>query len=262
MSEIDGSPRARRIIQTVCDLRRSQLKHSRIVDLGCAHGQFALDFAARGATTVGIEGRASWLQHAEAARSSRSLKSATFVQDDARNFKKAKYGTFDVVLCLGLFYHLNVPDIFDLLVNMHDACSDFIVIDSQISMKAAVSTRWRGQTFWGWEYQEHAADSTPEKRMAEVGASLDNEKSFWLTRYSLLNALRYVGFTSVMECQNPINNHFVDGEFKIYADYQTFVAFKGEPVGEFIGMNPANRPQVDWPENPYDYLMRPVLSLE
>jgi len=68
MDNLDNSPRTRRIVQVVSDLCRGSLDGKRILDLGCAHGGYAIEFARRGATTVGIEGRAAWLEHANASK--------------------------------------------------------------------------------------------------------------------------------------------------------------------------------------------------
>ena len=58
----------------------------------------------------GIEPRDEWLRRANAEKTSLKLDSVSFIKDDVRNFTKNKYGRFDVVLCLGLLYHLDAPE--------------------------------------------------------------------------------------------------------------------------------------------------------
>ena len=259
--EFDNSPRVRRIIQTVCDLVHRPLGECRIVDLGCAHGGYALELARRGATCLGIEGRAAWIEQAKAGKRSLQLSNVDFVQDDVRNFSTEKYGSFDVVLCCGLLYHLNSPDLFEHLARISEACSDLTVIDTQISLRPAVETHWRGRTYWGCVFQEHVSGAEKRAKLASLGASLEDEQSFWLTRSSLLNALRHVGFTSVAECRNPVDNMYVQGEFRLHADFITLVAMKGKPIGNFIGMS-ARSEEEDWPENTGDFYFRPPPSEE
>jgi SAM-dependent methyltransferase len=252
---LDNTPRARRMIQTICDLTRRPLTDCRILDLACAHGQYSIEFARRGAAVLGIEGRAEWLRQANSSKQSTGITTVDFVQDDVRNLSVAKYGTFDIILCLGILYHLDAADVFDFLLNVSNLCRDFAIIDTQIALRPETYKEWHGEKYWGWIYQEHPAAATAETKLATLGASLDNERSFWLTRSSLLNALRHVGFTSVLECRNPIDNMYSHGEFKLHADYVTMVALKGRPVGDFFGMNPAGNTEENWPENPSDYFL-------
>jgi SAM-dependent methyltransferase len=246
------------MIQVVADLVRRPLSEYSILDLGCAHGAYALEFAQRGARTLGIEGRAPWLAHAKAQKAARNLDRANFVQDDVRNLSPVKYGQFDVVLCLGLLYHLGARDALNLLRTVYDICNEFALIDTQIALYPDQQFALGSNNYSGWLYREHRDGATREEKEAEVGASLDNEFSFWFSRPSLLNALRHVGFTSVLECQNPVDNMIVNGEIKLHADYTTMVAIKGKPVGSFIGAPAEMSPEIDWPEDPRPfYLERP-----
>ncbi len=67
----------------------------------------AVELARLGANVVGIEGREANLAKARFAKEALSLENPEFHQDDVRNLSKEKYGRFDVVLCLGILYHLN-----------------------------------------------------------------------------------------------------------------------------------------------------------
>jgi SAM-dependent methyltransferase len=255
---LDNSGRMYRNIRIVADLARRPLSECRVADLGCAHGYYAVELARRGAKSMGIEGRASWVQHARASMDRVGLGNGQIFQDDVRNFSKQKYGSFDIVLCLGLLYHLDNPALFELIANIADCCSDFAVIDTQIAMKPMQSAVWRQKEYWGWAYREHADNADVASKEANLGASLDNNFSFWLTRASLLNALQEVGFTSVYECANPLDAMHLDGKLKLHSDYITLVAVKGAPKLEAAE---SVQPKDFWPEDPGAfYLPRPYVA--
>src|ERR1700722_5752392 len=97
----------RRIVQCVFDLTGGSVEGLRILDLACLEGLFAIEFARHKARCLGIEGREANIEKARFAKDVLSLDSLEFVQDDVRNLSLEKYGEFDVVLCLGLLYHLD-----------------------------------------------------------------------------------------------------------------------------------------------------------
>ena len=78
-------------------------------------------------------------------------------------------------------------------------------------------------------------------KIARTCASLDNSTSFWITKPSLLNLLRDVGFTSVAELLRP--KSFAD-----FADRLTFAAIKGEPQHVVMSPELEHTPEPDWPE--------------
>jgi SAM-dependent methyltransferase len=256
---VDNSGRVRRIIQTITDLAGIgdvSFSDLRILDLGSAHGQYSLDLAKRGATTLGIEGRQSWVDHASSQIG--DIQNVEFLTGDARDISVKKFGRFDVTLCLGLLYHLDSPDVFELLANLCEMTASYCVIDTQIATHQPIETRaWRGHTYSGWPYLEHPAGVTPQQKRENLGASLSDDYSFWLTFPSLLNALRHVGFSSVLEVRNPIDAMYQGEELRLHEDFITLVAIKGKPVTEIHNVETL-RPQTDWPEDPSKfYLKRP-----
>jgi hypothetical protein len=211
----------RRIVQSVADAWRRPLSGLRLLDLACLEGLYAVEFARHGARALGIEGRQASIEKARFARDVLALPNLDFVQDDVRNLSKAKHGGFDVVLCLGILYHLDAPDVFGFLERVAHVCEGFALFDTHVSLAAEKSHLFKGKTYWGRGYQEHDPRSTPEHRAGQLWASLDNPESFWLTRASLYNALSHVGFTSVHECITP-------PEAEKPADRVTLLAFKGQ----------------------------------
>jgi Methyltransferase domain len=234
--------RLARTVQVVADLVGKPLDQIRILDLGCLEGLYAVEFARHGAQAVGIEGREANLAKARFAKEALGLDNLTFYQDDIRNLSPEKYGFFDAVLCLGVFYHLDSPSAFRLAEQIHSATSRLLVMDTYISLYDRTRYDYRGHTYWGISVSEHEREATPVEKHADLWASLDNNESMWLTRPSLLNLLAHVGFTSVYECHNP-------SEVGKPADRVTLVAVKGKR--QILRATPkANQTPVgDWPEH-------------
>lgn len=195
--------RLRRVIQIISDISAKPIRSLRILDLACLEGLFAIELAQRGAKVVAIEGRQANIEKARFVKEVLSLNNLEVLQDDVRNLSEEKYGKFDVVLCLGILYHLGMPDVFYFLERMAEVCSAFAIIDTEVTPANETSYAHRGREYWGKIRVEHHATSTSQDRAGALWASLDNLDSFCFTRPSLWNILSHVGFTSVYECHNP-----------------------------------------------------------
>ena len=79
----------------------------RIADLACLEGGYSIEFARMGFDVTGIEIRESNLAACYAVQEQLNLDNLKFVRDDVRNI--AQYGSFDVVFCCGIYYHLDKP---------------------------------------------------------------------------------------------------------------------------------------------------------
>ena len=113
---------------------------------------------------------------------------------DARLLAIDAHGTFDVVLCLGVLYHLPATQACELVETIASVGTDLAIIETQVSLSPRRAVTHNGHTYWGMDYPE---DTTLP------AASLDNETSFWLTKPSLLNLLTHVGFSSIAEAHTP-----------------------------------------------------------
>lgn len=247
---IDITPRTRRLLQAAADLRRHAFTGCRVADLGCAHGTLAIELARRGATALGIEGRQYWIDVANRNRDYYSAPQAEFVRDDVKNFSVSRYGQFDIVICAGLLYHLDSPDLFDLVERISEACTGFAIFDTHVALHPKRQVSWRGHTYSGMSYREHFPAATERQREEALGASLDDEWSFWLTKPSLLNLLQRVGFTSVLEIENPVGHVYENGEIRFHPDTVSLVAIKGERIGAFAAATPDYVDRIeDWPED-------------
>lgn len=230
-----------RILQAVADVIDRPLNELRVLDLACLEGLYGIEFARRGADVVGIEGREANVERARFAKEVLGLDNFTLIHDDVRSLSPEKHGHFDVVLCLGILYHLDVPDVFSFVEKMAAVCRRLTIVDTHVAVQAVETVEYDGQTYRGWVYREHGADTTLEQRLTNTWASLDNERSFWLTRPSLLNVLARAGFTSVHTCQNPV----APGQ---WVDRDTLVAIKGHRQELLSTPGVGGNNGASWPE--------------
>jgi SAM-dependent methyltransferase len=237
------APRLRRVLQLARDLSARPLSELRVLDLGCLEGTYAVEFPLHGAEVVGIEGREANIAKARLAKETLGLQRLELVRGDVRELDPARHGSFDVVLCLGLLYHLDAADVFAFLERLRAVCRGLLVVDTHVGLSARRAHAHRGRTYHGHAFVEHSRRASGDEREASLWASLDNPESFWPTRASLLNALRHSGFTSVLQCEVPA----VPG---LPRDRLTLVACAGEQV-ELRAVPSANAaPAPDVPEAP------------
>jgi 2-polyprenyl-3-methyl-5-hydroxy-6-metoxy-1,4-benzoquinol methylase len=240
----------RRVLQIVADLSRKPLDELRVLDLGCAEGGYAVEFAQHGAQVVGIEGREAAIERARFAKTVLGLDGITLTKDDVRNLDRGTHGVFDVVLCLGILFHLDVPDLFTFVRHVAEVCTGLAIVDTHISTTGDATAQYKGATYYGERYTEHQPDSTAEERLANPWASLSDPESFWLTRPSLFNLLAAVGFTTVYECHIPSEIYRPPGRI-------TLVALKGAPQTVRSAPKVNKAPHDPWPEMSAQFADRP-----
>jgi hypothetical protein len=163
------------------------------------------------------------------------------VHADVRGLDAAALGEFDLVLCLGLHYHLDTPDLFTFFEQLARLCRWALVLYGNFSLSDREVRDHRGRRYHGGAVFEHAEGTTEEERHRLGLASADNLRSFWLTKPSLINLLADSGFSSVSEQLFPRGGTW-------HADRVTLLALKGsEPeVQGMPGARGAPRPR--WPE--------------
>ncbi len=219
--EVGSAGGVRRFLQAIGDNVQKPWNQIRMLDLGCLEGLYALEAARSGAEAVGIDARETHIAKAECAKKILALQRATFLVGDVRDIALSTHGTFDAILCAGLLYHLDAPDVFRLLRSMFALCTRCVVIETRTSIDGKDHVIDGNKTYRGTRVREHPAESTLQERKNNLWASIDNPESFWLTKISLLNALSHCGFTSVYECENP--------PLVREPDRCTLVALKGSP---------------------------------
>jgi SAM-dependent methyltransferase len=233
---VPADERLRRTVQVVADLASKPLDELRVLDLACFEGQFAIEFALQGAEVVGIEGREANLAKARIKAEAHGLERLNLVRGDVRDLRRAQVGGFDVVLCLGLLYHLDFPEVIRFLDRVAEVCDGLAIFDTHVNLGWRHRVGDGARTYWGRAYIEHSPRADEVEMERSRWASLDNSRSFWFTRASLTNALMDVGFTSVYECEIP-------PEATKPVDRRTLVAIKGRraPVRSSPGVD-----EQDW----------------
>jgi SAM-dependent methyltransferase len=159
---------------------RASLPGLKVLDLACRTGAFSTMLANAGADVLGIEGRQENLDHAPAS-------TARFELADVRDASIETHGTFDVVLCLGILYHLGPEDAIGLLAAMRKMTERFAVIDTHIGADHA-SVVVDGHKYRGNWYSEN---------IDHPWSALDNAQSWWFTAESLDDALHATGWVSI-----------------------------------------------------------------
>ena len=198
------------VAEIVSDLYSKDLRDARVLDLGCLEGGHSIEFAKRGCSVLGIEGRASNIAKAQFAKEELKLKNLSFELEDVRNLSVFKHGYFDIVICSGILYHLQSPDCFQLLERIGELCKEVLFTNTHIAqeqiphsnslLSSLIEVSHNDQIYRGRTYIEHTKESTAEAKEGRLWASLDNETSFWLTEESLLRVLHLQGFRHTYKC--------------------------------------------------------------
>lgn len=218
-----NAARLRRFTQIAADLAGKPLDQLRVLDLAALEGQYGIEFALHGADVVAVEIREAHIEKARFAAEALGLSRYEMRQDDVRHLSRDAYGAFDVVLCIGILYHLDAPDVFEVIRRMGEICERLLIIDTHVSDHRGRRLVHDGRVYRGRRVFEHLPWTTAAQRARKPWASIDNPSSVWLSRASLANALRDAGFTSVYECAIPALD---EGR----VNRGTFVAVKGVPV--------------------------------
>jgi len=220
-----------RIVQAAQDLL-GDLRGRRVLDLGCLEGAVSIALALRGASVLGVEGRVSNVARARFAARALGLRNLEFVHDDVRRLSASRWGSHDLVLCLGILYHLPAADAFALVARLSEVTRRVALVDTHIALVETSrplvgplhDVEHEGQTYRGRDYQEFPPDSSAEERLKSAWATLDARPSFWPTRPSLVNLLARAGFTSLFEALEPVWRGMPE-------DRVMLAAFKGPPFG-------------------------------
>jgi SAM-dependent methyltransferase len=214
-------------LQIADDLVGVPFERLRVLDLACLEGLYGAEFAAHGATVVGVEIRAANIEKACFVKRVLGLDSYELIQDDVRSATPARFGEFDVAICSGILYHLEAADAAALLRNLRAMTRRLLMVDTRIARKPEVRVTLDSKEYWGCVYREHKAGTTAQQREHALWSPADNETSFWFTRESLVNLLRDTRYTSVFECHAP-------GYKKLADDRLTMVAVPGRQIAPLL----------------------------
>lgn len=200
----------RAVRRTVESFLGADLRGVRIADLGCLEGGFSLAFARRGAEVLGIEARPENVEKCRLLEEHFALPNLRFDRADVKEFSRERFGAFDVVLALGILYHLDDP--VGWLARLGEATEALLVVEThwapdaddaverlrpEIRRLGPAETFVRGGSeYRGRWFREYESDA---ERDAMPWASYSNPRSFWLTRPSILRAVAAAGFDLVYE---------------------------------------------------------------
>jgi SAM-dependent methyltransferase len=219
-----NSVRVRRVLQLTRDLSGGRdPRELRILDLGCGDGVFSIEAGGKGAEVLAVDGRDVRMSSGVDCASRHGLSRVRFEQRDVREITRESHGEFDAIYCLGILYHLDVPDAFTWLENLRAMCRGFILIDTEVAPRIADSATWRDRTYPGLRTREHEDAVAADARRANTFRSLDNTFNFLFGRDALVRLLHDIGFTSVMEVHVPLE------PFK-KPNRVTLAAINGRPV--------------------------------
>jgi SAM-dependent methyltransferase len=211
--------KVRRIAQLTQDFTDKPISETKILDLGCGEGVYSIEAGFHGASVLGIDGRDDRLKYGKKAAEEMGLSNVRFSVEDARKVTLNTHGSFDVIYFLGLLYHLDVPDSILLMQNLYSMCTNFMIIDTRISLQPNTSYTFNNITYEGEVTAEHNPNDDQATRAKRLLMSIDNDNAFVFTRKSLCRLLNDLGFTNILECHVPNESNQPN-------DRLTLIAFK------------------------------------
>jgi tRNA (mo5U34)-methyltransferase len=108
------------------------LRGKRVLDIACNSGFWSVQCALLGADVVGFDARNELVEQAKLIKRITGLSNVDFrVLDFWDMSPELLGGKFDVVLCLGILYHL--PRLIDALRLVKEVCRGYVLLDTQLS---------------------------------------------------------------------------------------------------------------------------------
>ena len=236
--------------------------HLRIADLGCLEGGYTVEFARLGLKALGLDVRELNIEACRYVQSKVNLPNLEFVRDDVWNI--AAYGTFDAVFCCGLFYHLDKPREF--LNLLSQVTKRLLILQTHFS-EAKDSPAWirprqlrraiarilplrhtattthrlsrlvKNEGLPGRWFSEFRNERAYRDRANRRWASWDNRQSFWIQREYLIQAIRDVGFDSVLEQYDGLGSDIAEemsvGSYRL-SGRSTFIGLKTSFLDEAL----------------------------
>lgn len=175
------------------------------IDIACHQGYFATQLARRGARDVlGIDARPEHIADAELIRQAYGLDNLRLAQHDIYEVKPAQLGSFDLVVCYGLLYHVEHP------VGLLRLCRELIganggacVVETQVVPNMSGTVDWGSYEYvqplhgvFGLIDESHETH-VPEASTTGICMAPSIEGLIWL--------MKKVGFKQVVRIAPPEN---------------------------------------------------------
>jgi SAM-dependent methyltransferase len=124
--------RRRYFFDALLKVNGGSLQGRRVLDLGCNAGFWSLQAIEAGADFVlGVDGRRMHVEQAELVFAAKGVDPARYRFEEANIFQHRFGESFDIVLCLGLMYHISKPvELFEIFAAVD---AGMIVIDTSVS---------------------------------------------------------------------------------------------------------------------------------
>ncbi len=210
------------------DKRLSQL---RALDLGCLEGGFTVEFAKWGVLeSIGVEARRQNYELCELIKDHFSdLNNLKFMLADVKELDPEALGTFHMVFCCGLLYHLDNP--VEFLRFLRQVCdwNGFLFLDTHYAPRNEQELEEfvysptygelreitvDGKVYQGRDWHEYDPQNDPQGLHPWYAVS--NASSFVLTYHSLLNALETAGFGEIYRMPYSSVKNETSGDHKLY----------------------------------------------
>lgn len=173
--------RKRYLFDPLVRLCGGSLEGKRVLDLGCNAGFWSLAALEAGADFVlGVEGRQMYVDQADLVFETKGVDRARyrFLVGDLFNLDLGRDAPFDIVLCLGLLYHVSKPmSLFERIAGWN---TDLLLIDTTLSLLPGAHLRIVGEK--------------PEGPLTAV----DHVIAFVPTRQAVAKLAREVGYSVAM----------------------------------------------------------------
>ena len=124
--------RRRYFFDALLKVNGGSLAGRRVLDLGCNAGFWSLQAIEAGADFVlGVDGRQMHVEQAELVFGAKGVDPARYRFEEANIFEHEFTESFDIVLCLGLMYHISKPvELFEIFAAVD---AGIVVIDTSVS---------------------------------------------------------------------------------------------------------------------------------
>jgi tRNA (mo5U34)-methyltransferase len=177
------------------DLFSGSLSGKRILDLGCNAGFWSLHAIMSGCNYVlGIDGRQMHIDQADLVFEVKGIDTNRydFVCANIFDYLRQDLSQFDIVLCLGLLYHINKPIL--LMEQISNINSDVLVIDTLLSKRKGSLFELRHET------------------LLDPRNAIENELVLVPTKDAVFDMIHQYGYRAVI----------IEPEFKDYTGAQDF----------------------------------------